>query len=458
MTNQEKIDQLNNIIATSTSQVAIDRAKKQLEALATQGQVKVLTNSLEPDVQAVIDALNRVVSGGGNASQSDIKRIVLEELVKRKITEQDLGADVLAMIQSSRKVELTIRTLTSQSSTTTDNAFLERPLIQRMLSDMLALNNVYLYGGAGTGKTFSAGGIAQILGWRLITLNCNQFTSPIDIIGGQTIDGYQEGKVSMAWSNIIVDNNGLPEKVDGVVLLLDELPKIDPNTAGLLNEALAKVKDYDKNPVTNQKDIPPTILNGRNQTLVKGNLMVIATGNVALNTVDPDYEANFKQDLSLLDRFIGSTYKVFIDYQYEFNNTMKGFAFIWIFCTKMREKIIELNATGQAFVSIRLMINMKQTYIVERQVKEDMANGKSTVVSSPKTLEDSLNTFLDLFKPSVKQSLISSLPIDEFKRTIQDKNKMPFNPQTPDFDTSTEIQEAQGLINAYNAKQQQLGI
>ena len=458
MTNQEKIDQLNNIIATSKSQVAIDRAKKQLEALATQGQVKVLTNSLEPDVQAVIDALNRVVSGGGNASQSDIKRIVLEELAKRKITEQDLGADVLAMIQSSRKVELTIKTMTSQSSSTTNNAFIERPLIQRMLSDMLANNNVYLYGGAGTGKTFSAGGIAKILGWRLITLNCNQFTSPIDIIGGQTIDGYQEGKVSMAWSNVVVDNNGLPEKVDGVVLLLDELPKIDPNTAGLLNEALAKVKDYDENPVTKIADIPPTILNGRNQTLTKGNLMVIATGNVALNTVDPDYEANFKQDLSLLDRFIGSTYKVFIDYQYEFNNTMKGFAFIWIFCTKMREKIIELNATGQAFVSIRLMINMKATYIVERQIKEDMANGLSPVVTSPKTLEDSLNTFLDLFKPSVKESLISSLPIDEFKRTIKEKNKMPFNAQTPDFDTSKEIQEAQGLINAYNAKQQQLGI
>ena len=262
----------------------------------------------------------------------------------------------------------------------------------------------------------------------------------------------------MAWSNVVVDNNGLPEKVDGVVLLLDELPKIDPNTAGLLNEALAKVKDYDENPVTKIADIPPTILNGRNQTLTKGNLMVIATGNVALNTVDPDYEANFKQDLSLLDRFIGSTYKVFIDYQYEFNKTMKGFAFIWIFCTKMREKIIELNATGQAFVSIRLMINMKATYIVERQIKEDMANGLSPVVTSPKTLEDALNTFLDLFKPSVKESLISSLPINEFKKTIKEKNKMSFNPLTPDFDTSNEIQEAQGLINAYNSKQQQLGI
>ena len=87
--------------------------------------------------------------------------------------------------------------------------------------------------------------------------------------------------------------------------LLWSIIKIDPNTAGLLNEALAKVKDYKDNIITGKKDIPPTIQNGRNEYLTKGNLMVVATGNVALNTIDPDYEANFKQDLSLLDRFIG---------------------------------------------------------------------------------------------------------------------------------------------------------
>jgi MoxR-like ATPase len=36
--------------------------------------------------------------------------------------------------------------------------------------------------------------------------------------------------------------DGRKDKVDGCVLLLDELPKIDPNTAGILNDALAKVK------------------------------------------------------------------------------------------------------------------------------------------------------------------------------------------------------------------------
>jgi hypothetical protein len=129
--------------------------------------------------------------------------------------------------------------------------------------------------------------------------------------------------------------------------------------------------------------------------------MVIATGNVPLNTVDPDYEANFKQDLSLQDRFIGSTYKVFVDYEYEFNDIMEGFAFIWIYGTKVREKVISLNASGQAFVSIRLMMNLKETYKVYREVKEknsaSNANQAFDLISEPKTIIESMLTFLDLF-------------------------------------------------------------
>ncbi|MBW2998223.1 AAA family ATPase [Candidatus Woesearchaeota archaeon] len=44
---------------------------------------------------------------------------------------------------------------------------------------MLARNNVYLYGGAGTGKTYSARTISKLLDWNLITVNCNQFTSAL---------------------------------------------------------------------------------------------------------------------------------------------------------------------------------------------------------------------------------------------------------------------------------------
>jgi cobaltochelatase CobS len=450
MSNQDTIKRLEEIIATSNNPIAVDSAKKQLERLATQGQIQVLeaatsTEPLDADVQAVIDALNKVVSGGGSVSGADVRKEIASYLKSVGVSENDLSPSLRAMLNSNRKVEITIKTLTATASGSSNNDFVKRPLVQKILSDVMAKNNSYLYGGAGTGKTFVAGAIADLLDWELITLNCNQFTSPIDIIGGQTIDGYQEGKVSMAWSNKIIDGVGNERSVNGVVLLLDELPKIDPNTAGLLNEALAKVKDF-KYDETTDTMIPPTILNGRNQKLRLGNLFVVATGNVALNTIDPDYEANFKQDLSLLDRFIGSTYKVFVDYEYEFSNIMKGFAFIWYFSTKLREKIIELNATGQAFVSIRFMINLKATYVVKRKVEQDMANGIATVVEKPKTIEDSMESFLNLFKPSIKDAITSSLDFAGFYRVVAEKDKMPFDADSPNFDTPKEIADCRALI------------
>jgi cobaltochelatase CobS len=452
MSNQDIIKRLEEIIATSTNPIAVDGAKAQLEKLATQGQIQVLQGSvsnqpLDADVQAVINALNNAVGGTSNVNSSDIRTEIMTYLKSVGVGENDLSPSLRAMLNSSRKVEITIKTLTATASGSSNNDFVKRPLVQNLLSDVMAKNNAYLYGGAGTGKTFVAGAIADLLGWELITLNCNQFTSPIDIIGGQTIDGYQEGKVSMAWSNEIVDGLGNQRRVNGVVLLLDELPKIDPNTAGLLNEALAKVKDF-KYDETTDINIPPTILNGRNIKLSLGNLFVIATGNVALNTIDPDYEANFKQDLSLLDRFIGSTYKIFVDYEYEFTNIMKGFAFIWYFCTKLREEIVNLNATGQAFVSIRLMINLKATYIVQRKVEQDMLNGIATLVDSPKTIQTSMESFLNLFKPSIRESLLQTLPFDQFYRTIEEKNKMPFDINSPNFDTPKEISDSNILIKS----------
>jgi cobaltochelatase CobS len=298
----------------------------------------------------------------------------------------------------------------------------------------------------------------------LIAINCNQFTSPIDIIGGQTIEGYQEGKLTMAWSNEIIDEDGTMRKVDGCVLLLDELPKIDPNTAGLMNEALAKVKDFKYDEVTNTLKAP-YIRNGRSIKKYLGNLFIMATGNVPLNTIDPDYEANFKQDLSLQDRFIGSTYKVFVDYDYEFNSIMKGYAFIWIFATKMREAIIRLNATGQAFVSIRLMMNLKATYQVYREAMLSKKKGQQ-LIEDPKDLMEALESFMELFKPAIKDALISELPIAEFKRTIEEKNNMPYeidyeildgkeiNIAVNNFDTQDEIKAGNEMVKNYKASQQ----
>jgi cobaltochelatase CobS len=407
---------------------------------------------------AVLNALQGALkSGGGNVSMSDIRKAVSDELAKRKITETDLAPSLLAFLNSTRAVKLTTGRLLGFQTTKNVNALtLNRPLTQLILSDIVARNNSYLYGGAGTGKTFLAEEIADMLGWEKITLNCNQFTSPLDILGGQTIDGYQEGKLSMAWSNVMVEADGRERKVEGCVLILDELPKIDPNTAGILNEALAKVKDY-KYDETTKTFKAPTIRNGKNKVLELGNMYVIATGNVPLNTIDPDYEANFKQDLSLQDRFIGSTYRVYVDYQFEFNGVMKGFAFIWLFLVKVRQSVEKNRASGQAFVSLRLMTNVKATYVAYRTIEDGTATMKGKLsndaISKPKTIVEAMENFFGLFKQASKEAILSEVDFQGFKRIIQEKNNMPFNPDAPDFDTPQELTEVERVIADYKASQ-----
>ena len=443
---QQKLNELRRLEAVGSAQV-------QLAAASGEG---------DPEVLAVLAGLQQALQmGGGKVSMAEVRKAVNEELAKRKITEQDLSTSLLAMLDSKRKVTLTIGKLLGVSSTKeVSGAALNRPLTQLILSDLMARNNVYLYGGAGTGKTYLAEEIAGMLGWEPITLNCNQYTSPIDILGGQTITGYQEGKVSMAWENVITLPDGTRKEIDGAVLILDELPKIDPNTAGILNEALAKVKDFKEDEATKIIQ-PPTIRNGKNVKLPLKNLLVIATGNVALNTIDPDYEANFKQDLSLQDRFVGSTYKVFVDYKYEFENVMKGFAFIWLFLVKLREAIVELKAGSQAFVSMRLMINMKFTYLAYREVKGSVKNvsildketGKSKeAISNPKTVIQAMETFFALFKPAQIQPLKDKCGFDAFKRVVEEKNKKPYDPLKPNFDTDQELEEGRNIVEAYQAK------
>ena len=170
MDNQSNIARLEDLAKNSPVALVREQAQKELEKLASVGSVQVQSanagvTGLDPEVQAVLDALNMAVQGGGVANINDIRQVVIDELAKRKINFNDLSDSLKALLNSTRKVELTIRNIASVKTTTnTNNDFLSRPIIQKILSDKQAENNVYLYGGAGTGKTFSAGGIAKILG------------------------------------------------------------------------------------------------------------------------------------------------------------------------------------------------------------------------------------------------------------------------------------------------------
>ena len=210
------------------------------------------------------------------------------------------------------------------------------------------------------------------------------------------------------------------------------MPKLDPNTAGLLNAALAKLRNK-----TSTKNV--FIYNGRGQQIELKNMMVIATGNTQLNETSVEYEANFKQDLSLQDRFVGSTYLVVPDYRSEYEVIMKGFTFIFLYMTKLREFIIERRLTGIAFVSIRIMQSMKATYIVSRDPEFQQINSE-TAIANPKTLKDSLDSFLRLFKDTQIEAIKAETDYEDFIRTIQRKDNMPLDAlDTPDDLSAVEI-------------------
>ena len=294
-----------------------------------------------------------------NLDENEVKRIVREEIETDKIKFDDLDDTIKKLLNNQpTNVTLTIKQGTAIKVVTmkVDDS-ITRPLVQKVLSDVLARNNVYLYGGAGTGKTFLAGTLKRFLGWNMIVVNCNQFTSALELIGGQTIDGYQEGKVIRAFGNLNPDGSPMGK---GCILLLDELPKIDPNTAGILNSVLASIGQYDNGE-------PATIQNAKGDVIERGECFIMATGNSLLNTKDAEYEANFKQDLSLQDRFAGSTYKVFVDEKFEWENILfQKWAFIFLYLTKLRKVIQEEGFTSKAFVSVRLMMSVQKTYNVFR--------------------------------------------------------------------------------------------
>lgn len=272
-----------------------------------------------------------------------------------------------------------------------------------------------------THNTYIAGIIAKRINYKLITLNCNQYTSPLDILGGQTIDGYQEGRLTEAWGNIDLGLNAKNQPYEGALLLLDELPKIDPNTAGLLNDGLAKIKDdVDTVELANGTtiEVQPTISNGRGQRISRAKIFIIATGNSLLNEANKDYEANFKQDLSLQDRFVGSCYKITYNYKFEYekiltNISSKGFpdgtiidmTFAFNFLAQLRMKIVEKKLTGIGFVSTRLMIVARDTFVAFLVNRQQTPN----IIPRPKKLSEVVKSFLTLFSQQQRETIEQEL-------------------------------------------------
>ena len=445
------IDELR-ILAASSDRLVADAAQFELDQIEARDKVSV--NKDFADVVNEINELIRLSAQGGSSTfnEAEANKLISQRLKKFKIGLDQLSEPIKELIGKTSSVQV----VNFEGISMTMKGGEQRRLFDVLLSDVEANNNAYLYGGAGTGKTFMAGMIAKALNYKLITLNCNQFTSPLDIVGGQTIEGYQEGRLTEAWGNINLGINPRTSKpYSGAVLLLDELPKLDPNTAGILNDALSKIKDP-KDTIVDRltgetREVMPIIFNGRGEQVEMKKIFIMGTGNSLLNEADKDYEANFKQDLSLQDRFAGSCYRVFIDYKFELNNIMRSvsvkrlnaimdFTFIFNFLAQLRDVVNTNEFTGRAFVSTRLMTNFRDTYIAQR-----INMVEANPIPRPKTLQIATESFLSLFTATQQSVINQAVNINDFYKKVNEKLAMP-----PDaLATDEEIALADLIIENY---------
>ena len=417
---QQRIKDLEQLVLNSPDDNVRRVVQEQLDRLKERQKINV-----DKDFSGVITAINSLIEKVYNSSTAmssqQIDQAIADRLKKLKINQENLSKELKELIGQTKTTVIQINEIKVSSSKGTKGRRLEDVL----MSDAEAQNNVYIFGEAGTGKTFVAGIIADKLNYKLITLNCNQFTSPLDIVGGQTIEGYKEGRLTQAWGNLDLGLNALGESYEGALLLLDELPKIDPNTAGILNDGLAKIKDGVKE-ITDSKgnkvQVPPSIMNGNGELIEKKKIFIIATGNSLLNEANKDYEANFKQDLSLQDRFAGSCYKITYNYKFEYEKIMTNVStktlpnvifdltFAFNFLSQLRMKIVELELTGVAFVSTRLMIVTRDTFVAYIVNRELAPNN----IPEPKRISEVVKSFMSLFKKDQRENLEDKLK-DQFK-------------------------------------------
>lgn len=323
--------------------------------------------------------------GKADIDEHQVLTLIQKELNKRSIKLDDLSPELQKLINETRTIRYE---LPESDKGKAPKPVKMRDISVKIIDDLRIGNNVMLIGGAGTGKTYLSKQIAHnVWGKPPKVINCSQWTSPTEVIGGWSVEGYEEGKLIEAYR-------------DGHVLILDELPKLDPNTAGLLNDALSNTRESGREAI---------IQNAKGDYIDKHvNFACIATGNVYPNSTDVAYAANNKQDLSLLDRFSGSVY--FITKDVKFEKKRIGIRFVWEVADSIRD-VIEQNK-WEAQMSLRWMIGARNVFIREWERYHGKRND-GLKASEGLTFTEYLDRYIHTFTDEQKALLKDQINYDE---------------------------------------------
>jgi len=367
----------------------------------TKTELASLPDEEESDDKFIQSMLSTIAatmkSSEGGADTPEIREIIKNYLIKDKVKLSELDQSVLDEIKKNQTIILEIPNFAKQIVVSSQTASI--PNFYQIIDDILAGNNVYLIGEAGGGKTYTAKEVSKAIGREYVTLNCSQYTSPLEILGGQSVEGFKTGKLVDCWKN-------------GKILIIDEMPKLDPNTAGLFNDALAQ-----STKTTKKQDAKINSADAEEPPIERNNdFAIIATGNIYPNEPPaPQYRGNNQQDLSLLDRFSGSVYYTEFDPNTDQRTTR--FQFLYDFLignyytyikakkegtalptpTGLRTIIQANNLQNMALVSYRTNISFRVAF--EYELVRAIAKKQGIpVVQQGKTLAKTFDSYMVAFR------------------------------------------------------------